>query len=179
MRVLLGVRKMVITEDKRNETIKNARQILNAMRQYYDMDSSLHKYGITKEAFQQFLNGNNTCIPFNALCGFANEMASMTYGPTIAYSKFGKYVEDKKIRQEKIQQEQKYFSKNTSVSKPTIQQDKKTIHGYWIHDKVEDPSAISGFFYKRECKCSECDYQVNMEKKVCPNCGAIMDQQPK
>ncbi len=169
---------MVITEEKRNETINNARQILNAMRQYYDMDSSLQKYGITKEEFKNFLNGDNFCIPFDALCGFANQMATMTYGSTIAYSKFGKYIEDTKTRQNKIQQEQRYFSRKT-VSRPAPEQDKKTIHGYWIHEKVEDPTAISGFFYKRECKCSECDYQVNMEKKVCPNCGAIMDRQQK
>lgn len=169
---------MVITDEKRTETINNARQILNAMRQYYDMDSSLQKYGITKEAFKNFLAGDNSCIPFEALCGFANQMATMTYGPTIAYSKFGKYVEDTKARQNKIQREQRYFSRKT-VTQPVPEQDKKTIHGYWIHEKVEDPTAISGFFYKRECKCSECDYQVNMEKKVCPNCGAIMDRQQK
>ena len=38
------------------------------------------------------------------------------------------------------------------------------IHAYWIHRKIEDPSAVSGFFYARECTCSNCGKEVNMEK---------------
>ena len=49
------------------------------------------------------------------------------------------------------------------------------IHAYWIHRKIEDPSAVSGFFYARECTCSNCGKEVNMEKPHCPFCGAVMD----
>ncbi len=50
-------------------------------------------------------------------------------------------------------------------------------HGYWIHERVEDTNSVTGYFYKRECTCSECGNQVNMEKPVCPYCGAVMDKQ--
>lgn len=49
-------------------------------------------------------------------------------------------------------------------------------HGYWIHKKIIDDSAVSGYFYSRECTCSECEKEVNMEKESCPYCGAIMDK---
>lgn len=52
-------------------------------------------------------------------------------------------------------------------------------HAYWIHAKIENESAINGFFYKRECTCSECGKECNMEKTVCPYCGAIMDKEEK
>lgn len=51
-------------------------------------------------------------------------------------------------------------------------------HGYWIHEKVKDENTVNGYFYKRECKCSECGYEANMEKGKCPHCGAVMDQDP-
>lgn len=50
-------------------------------------------------------------------------------------------------------------------------------HGYWIHEKIKDNTSVTGYLYQRECKCSECGYQVNMEKQVCPNCGAHMDKE--
>lgn len=50
-------------------------------------------------------------------------------------------------------------------------------HGYWIHEKIEDSTSVTGYLYQRECKCSECGYQVNMEKQVCPNCGAYIDKE--
>lgn len=52
------------------------------------------------------------------------------------------------------------------------------IHAYWVHRKIEDPSAVSGFFYARECTCSNCGKEVNMEKPQCPFCGAVMDADP-
>ena len=55
--------------------------------------------------------------------------------------------------------------------------DKK--HGYWIHEKVQDDTSVSGFIYKRECTCSECGKKVNLEKPVCPYCGSIMNAEPK
>lgn len=48
-------------------------------------------------------------------------------------------------------------------------------HGYWIHKKIADDSAIRGYFYSRECTCSECGKEVNTEKERCPYCGSIMD----
>ena len=51
------------------------------------------------------------------------------------------------------------------------------IHAHWIHKKIEDPAAVSGFFYTRECACSNCDKEVNMEKPRCPFCGAVMDEE--
>ena len=53
----------------------------------------------------------------------------------------------------------------------------KEIHAHWIHKKVEDPTAVSGFFYTRECACSNCGKEVNMEKPHCPFCGAVMDEE--
>ena len=50
-------------------------------------------------------------------------------------------------------------------------------HGYWIHQRIKDDTAVSGFFYERKCNCSECGYEANMEKKICPHCGAIMDKE--
>lgn len=54
---------------------------------------------------------------------------------------------------------------------------KENKHGYWIHKKIEDSTSVTGYLYQRECKCSECGYQVNMEKQICPNCGAYMDKE--
>lgn len=50
-------------------------------------------------------------------------------------------------------------------------------HVYWIHEKIQDSTSVTGYLYQRECKCSECGYQVNMEKQICPNCGAYMDKE--
>ena len=53
-------------------------------------------------------------------------------------------------------------------------------HAYWIHEKIADESAVNGYFYSRECTCSECGKEVNMEKERCPYCAAIMDEkEPK
>lgn len=57
----------------------------------------------------------------------------------------------------------------------TMNKDNK--HGYWIYEKIEDSTSVTGYLYQRECKCSECGYQVNMEKQVCPNCGTHMDKE--
>lgn len=54
---------------------------------------------------------------------------------------------------------------------------KENKHGYWIHEKIEDSTSVTGYLYQRECKCSECGYHVNMEKQTCPNCGAYMDKE--
>lgn len=45
---------------------------------------------------------------------------------------------------------------------------------HWIHEQVEDPSYIGGVRYLRNCRCSVCGNEVNMEKPVCPACGAKM-----
>jgi len=51
-------------------------------------------------------------------------------------------------------------------------------HGYWIHHKRETENSTSGFFYLPVCDCSVCGKTVNMEKKICPYCGAVMDETP-
>ncbi|MEE3488244.1 MAG: hypothetical protein VZT48_09105 [Bulleidia sp.] len=51
-----------------------------------------------------------------------------------------------------------------------------TVHAYWIHARKPDPHSISGYFYTRECTCSSCGHQLNMEKDICPFCQAVMDQ---
>lgn len=48
-------------------------------------------------------------------------------------------------------------------------------HAYWIHEKIKNENSVSGFIYKRECTCSNCGKEVNMEKEKCPYCGAVMD----
>jgi rubrerythrin len=49
-------------------------------------------------------------------------------------------------------------------------------HSYWIHDKKKDESSLTGYLYLPHCKCGNCGYESNMEKPVCPSCGAIMDR---
>lgn len=49
-------------------------------------------------------------------------------------------------------------------------------HGYWIHKKIRAEHSVTGYVYERQCTCSNCGEVTNMEKKVCPSCGAIMDQ---
>ncbi len=51
----------------------------------------------------------------------------------------------------------------------------KNKHAYWIHHAVKDENEVSGYKYLTACDCSECGYTANMEKKICPSCGAIMD----
>lgn len=48
---------------------------------------------------------------------------------------------------------------------------------HWIHDKREDPSSVTGFIYLPGCTCSSCGYHSNMEKPVCPHCGARMSRE--
>jgi rubrerythrin len=45
---------------------------------------------------------------------------------------------------------------------------------HWIHEKIEDPSSVTGFMYSRSCTCSECGYEASFEKPKCPHCGADM-----
>lgn len=53
-------------------------------------------------------------------------------------------------------------------------------HAYWIHHTKEDKTAVKGFIYLPQCKCSNCGYEANIEKETCPNCHAVMDvPQPK
>lgn len=44
---------------------------------------------------------------------------------------------------------------------------------------IEASVAVPGFFYARECTCSSCGKEVNMEKPHCPFCGAVMDEENK
>lgn len=48
---------------------------------------------------------------------------------------------------------------------------------HWIHHTRKDENVIGGVVYLPQCDCSECGFTVNMEKAVCPHCGAIMWKQ--
>ncbi len=48
-------------------------------------------------------------------------------------------------------------------------------HGYWLHHRQKDENMVGGWKYLMVCDCSQCGGTVNMEKGVCPYCGAIMD----
>ena len=45
---------------------------------------------------------------------------------------------------------------------------------HWIHKKKEDKNYVGGFRYERRCYCSECGYEVEMEKPICPKCHIQM-----
>ena len=49
-------------------------------------------------------------------------------------------------------------------------------HGFWLHHIRKSKSSVNGFFYLPECDCSVCGCTMRMEKPICPNCKAIMDQ---
>ena len=58
--------------------------------------------------------------------------------------------------------------------------EKKEIkHAYWIHAKIPSEQFVNGFYYSRQCTCSNCGCECNVEKDVCPECDAVMDQKPK
>ena len=48
-------------------------------------------------------------------------------------------------------------------------------HAYWIHKTREDKNSMSGFVYLPQCSCSNCGYESNFEKAVCPHCQVLMD----
>lgn len=50
-------------------------------------------------------------------------------------------------------------------------------HAYWIHKKREDKNSVNGYIYLPGCKCSNCGYEANIEKPICPHCQAVMDAQ--
>ena len=45
---------------------------------------------------------------------------------------------------------------------------------HWIHEKIEDPSSITGYMYSRSCTCSQCGFEASFEKPRCPHCGSEM-----
>lgn len=49
-------------------------------------------------------------------------------------------------------------------------------HAYWMHAKIPSDDYVNGFYYSRKCSCSSCGYESNVEKPVCPECGAVMDK---
>jgi lipopolysaccharide biosynthesis regulator YciM len=51
-----------------------------------------------------------------------------------------------------------------------------TKHAYWIHHAVKDETQVDGYKYLMNCDCSNCGYAANLEKPVCPSCGAVMDE---
>lgn len=64
-------------------------------------------------------------------------------------------------------------NKNTE----TIQIKKEPDKPYWIHEKRKDSHSVTGYVYKRDCKCSNCGYHSNMEKKICPQCASLMQHE--
>lgn len=50
---------------------------------------------------------------------------------------------------------------------------------HWIHHTRKDENVIGGVVYLPQCDCSECGFTVNMEKAVCPHCGAVMWKEHK
>lgn len=64
-------------------------------------------------------------------------------------------------------------NKNTE----TIQTKEETDKPYWIHEKRKDIRSVTGYVYRRDCKCSNCGYHSNMEKKICPQCGSLMQHE--
>lgn len=56
--------------------------------------------------------------------------------------------------------------------------EEKKRHGYWIPHKVEDKKYISGYRYLPSADCSICGTTTNLQKPICPHCGAIMDAKP-
>lgn len=48
-------------------------------------------------------------------------------------------------------------------------------HGYWLHHRVKDDNMVGGWKFLMKCDCSQCGGTANMEKDVCPYCGAVMD----
>ena len=44
----------------------------------------------------------------------------------------------------------------------------------WIHDKIENPSFVTGYMILKSCTCGVCGYHTNIERDVCPNCNTVM-----
>ena len=55
---------------------------------------------------------------------------------------------------------------------PTIEPERR---GKWIHDKIESPLSVTGYFYSMSCTCPECGTQVMCYANYCPYCGARME----
>ena len=49
-------------------------------------------------------------------------------------------------------------------------------HAYWIHDRRESDTSVMGYLYLPSCRCSRCGHQAGIEKDICPQCGAVMDE---
>ncbi|MBR2676589.1 MAG: hypothetical protein IKE28_06735 [Solobacterium sp.] len=53
-------------------------------------------------------------------------------------------------------------------------------HGYWKHTKIKSDQYVVGYYYARECKCSNCGSISMYENQKCSFCGAVMDlKEPK
>ena len=56
---------------------------------------------------------------------------------------------------------------------------RKAVHAYWIHQKVNNASSVTGYFILPSCICSNCGNYVTSERDRCTKCRAIMDAVPK
>ena len=53
-------------------------------------------------------------------------------------------------------------------------------HAYWAHEKVKSSTSVTGYYYIRDCACSNCGQYSRAELATCPNCGCVMDaERPK
>lgn len=50
----------------------------------------------------------------------------------------------------------------------------RELAAYWIQKKVPDNSYVSGYKLFPQSTCSNCGGEVNIQKPVCPYCGAKM-----
>ena len=51
------------------------------------------------------------------------------------------------------------------------------VHAHWTHEKKPDNYSVTGYFILPRCQCSNCGEWQSSERKICPKCKAIMDQQ--
>ncbi len=64
----------------------------------------------------------------------------------------------------------------TNMTEVQTETARASRHAHWIHHKRPEADSLTGFFYLPGCDCSNCGYTANLEKKICPSCGAVMDE---
>jgi len=50
------------------------------------------------------------------------------------------------------------------------------LRAHWVHKQIPAKDSVSGVLYSPHCNCSNCGFEVNMEKETCPHCGAKMSE---
>ena len=59
------------------------------------------------------------------------------------------------------------------IHAPTIEPERR---GKLIHDKIESPLSVTGYFYSVSGTCPECGTQVMCYANYCPYCSARMEE---